>query len=56
MNGSIIIWTVLASTLGKMEESTRANTKTIKSMDLEYIFGQMAVSTREIGQRASSTD
>jgi hypothetical protein len=43
----------LESTLGKMEESTKANTTMIRSMDTENIVGRMEGSSKASGQTAN---
>ena len=47
---------VWAFILGRMEDLTRENTKMTKSMDSEFISGQMAESTLDTGVVANSTD
>lgn len=53
--GKTIIWMASVSTLGKTEESTRANTKRTKNMEMEYTPGLMAESMTESGKMEDNT-
>lgn len=55
-NGEKINCTAMVSTPGKMEESTRAITLTIKRKALEFILGLMVESTKETGSMESSME
>ena len=53
-NGRITKWTVKESSLGPMEENTRASTLTKKRRDMEYLRGPMVVSTMVVGVTGGS--
>ena len=55
-NGEIIIWKGLESTCGTMGVSMKANTKMIKSMDLEYIIGQMGDVMKDTGTKVNNME
>ena len=48
-NGSITTWMASAFTLGRMEDNIVVSTRMIRSMDMEFIHGQMAVCTQDTG-------
>jgi hypothetical protein len=55
-SGKKTIWKDLVFTNGKMEESMRVNTKTIRNMGMAYTSGQMAGSTMVTGTKANNMD
>lgn len=55
-NGLTTIWREWAFTRGKMEDATKVNIETIRSMGTEYIHGQIIECIKECGSVASSTD
>ena len=54
VNGSIIIWKGQAFITGQMVGAIKDSIWAIKSMDLEYIPGQMAASTKGTGSKGGN--
>ena len=55
-NGKIIRCMVKENTLGQMVDFTKVNIKTMKKMDMEYIFGEEVKSMKGTGKMAFGMD
>ena len=53
-NGRIITWKASVYTYGTMEGSTKASTRTTKSMDLESILGLMEGAMKDTGTKENN--
>ena len=56
VNGLRTIWKALASILGAMAGTTKANTLTIRSMGMVYIVGKTQENTQAIGKMENNMD
>ena len=54
-NGSTTIWREWAFTRGKMEDATKVNIETIRSMGTEYTHGQIIECIKGCGSAANNT-
>ena len=54
-SGNVTRWRALVSSTGKMGDSTKVNTSTIKKKDTECSPGLMVVNMTEVGKTVSST-